>query len=320
MGAGLRGRTGTSPQPPYSFIMTMPHPERQPVLACITLLAAACAHAAEPAPRAAPNADMAYVAASLQRDAEGNQALTGVLSLPMGQRAWAQLGGGRARVAQGPAARRTTAVQAGLGYIGDGWRTSIATGQRDGGDALRQSELSGMVEWRAERGSLGFDLTRRQLRASGTVPASAGTAATPVRQRVTGTGVGLHGSVAPTSRLELYAAAMRFDNRVTTQQASTGQPQLLGVLPVSPTVVSREELALSRSSTVAVSYRFDTLTLTGEWLNDRALDSASSLRTARVKAAMDMAPGWRVVPALGRARNAETGGVNFAELTLLRAW
>jgi hypothetical protein len=300
--------------------MTMPNPERQSMLACITLLAAACTHAAEPAPRTAPNADMAYVAASLQRDAGRNQALTGVLSLPMGRRAWAQLGGGRARVTQGPAARRTNAVQAGLGYIGDGWRTSIATGQRDSGDALRQSELSGMVEWRAERGSLGVDLARRHQRASGTVPASAGTAATPVRQRARGMGVGLHGSVSPTSRLALHAAAMSFDNRVTTQHASTGQPQLLGVLAVNPTVVSSEELALSRSSTVAASYRFDTLTLTGEWLNDRALDSASSLGTTRLKAAMDVAPGWRVVPAVGRARNAEARGVNFGELTLLRAW
>jgi hypothetical protein len=142
-------------------------------------------------------------------------------------------------------------------------------------------------------------------------------------QHVRGGGIGLHGSVRPTATFSVYASAMHYHYQVTTRQdgtaAGTGLP-LLAALAAPASFVGRDESTLSRSAGVGASQRFERVTLSGEFLADRVLGTAGTERTVQLKAAVDVAPGWTVTPAVGRTHGNAYGDVGFAGLALSRAW
>ncbi|MBT9524194.1 MAG: hypothetical protein IV105_02960 [Rhizobacter sp.] len=298
-------------------------------LACFALLASSAAQAGERADATATNADMRYVAASLQRDAQQAQAAMGLLSVPVGERAWVQVGGGQTRQEQTSAARRASVANAGAGYIGEHWQASLAASHRDAGSDFRQTDWDAVLEWRGEQSGLGIDGHHRDARLAGTVVVStlpSGTATMPVLQRLKGSGIGVHGHVRLTGRFTVYAATMRYDYRISTQQngASTGggSTSLLSrVLPqAGPSFVSRDEMALNRSSRVGGSYRFETVTLSGDFIADRVLDEPATVHTVQLKAAFHLSPHWTVTPSVGRTRSETVGGVTFAGLAVSHAW
>ena len=298
------------------------------LLTFVALFATTLAQASELAGTAAPNADMRYVAAGMQRDAKDNQAVTGLMSLPLGDRWWSQFGGGQTRSEQEANARRASVLNAGFGYIGSGWLASLAASRRSAGSSLRQADWNGLLEWRGEQFDVGVDGHYRDARLSGTVATPtlpSGTADVPVLQRVKGSGIGVHGNIRVTENFSVHAAAMRFDYRVTTQQtgsgAGGGQSLLLGALQqTSPSLVSREEAALNRSSKVGASYRFEKVTLSGEVLADRVLDEPGTVRTVQLKAALELTPHWTATPTVGRTESETYGGVNFGGLVVSYAW
>lgn len=297
-------------------------------LACFALLASSAALGSERNDTTATNADMRYVAASLQRDAQHGQAVMGLLSLPVGERAWVQLGGGQTRQEQTSTARRASVASAGAGYIGKHWQASLVATHRSGGSDFRQTDWDGVLEWRGEQFGLGLDGHHRDARLAGTVTTPtppSGTATVPVLQQLKGSGFGVHGNVQLTSKFTVYAATMHYDYRVSTQQngASTGgSTSLLSqALPqASPSFVSRDEMALNRSSRVGGSYRFETLTVSADFIADRVLDEPAPVRTFQLKAALYLSPQWTVTPTLGRTRSETFGGVTFAGLAVSHAW
>jgi hypothetical protein len=297
-------------------------------LTLVALFATTLAQASELAGTAAPNADMRYIAASMQRDAKDDQAAIGLLSLPVGDRWWAQFGGGQTRSEHEADARRASVLNAGFGYIGNGWLASLAASRRTAGSSLRQTDWNGVLEWRGEQFDVGVDGHYRDARLRGTVATPtlpSGTTDVTVFQRVNGGGIGVHGTIRVTESFSVYAAAMRFDYRVSTQQTgggAGGSQSLLSrvLLQPSPSPVSREEAALSRSSKLGASYRFEKMTLSGDVLADRVLDEPGTVRTMQLKAALALTPQWTATPSVGRTESETHGGVNFGGLALSCAW
>jgi hypothetical protein len=304
-------------------------------LALAAWLAASAAQAAD------PNADMRYLSVGVQRDARNDQSVLSTLSLPVGQRQWLQFSGGQTRVAQDAVRHRAGVLGAGTGYVGEGWLASVGATHRRDGERYRQTDLMATVEWRADNFSIGLDGSYRDARQQGTVAAptpAGGTAMVPVEQRVQGAGLGLHGGLTLGARTRLYAGAMHYDLRSRTRQngnvsgaggndpggiVSTllGNPSLLArALSTRASLVARDEVALSRSVQAGASYRLDQLALSAEYLGDQVLDVPGTVHTVQLKAAMDLAPGWRLAPAVGRMRSDEHGGVNFGALSVTRAW
>ncbi|MBW8760588.1 MAG: hypothetical protein JF586_23655 [Burkholderiales bacterium] len=286
------------------------------------LLFAAIAHADEPA----PNADKRALNLAVQRDGQRNQSAAAAVSLPVGERAWVQLGAGesRSRDAVTGNTYRPKQVSIGGGVAGKAWQAGVNASQRRDGDALHQTDLAAAADWRPAEGvNVGVDATRRNARARGTLASPGSGAATPVEQRVKGHGVGVHGAVAVTPRFSVYGATMRNHYTTSTQQTTSNSGGLLGGLPLLQnrvTAINRDEAALDRSSQIGATYRVsDRVALNGEVQQDR-LHDGGSLRSVQMTAAIAAGAGWTVTPGIGRSRGPQGEGVNYGLLGASYAW
>lgn len=270
-------------------------------LSLVACLAASAARAAD------PNATLRYVSVAVQRDANDEQTLLGTLSLPLAERRWLQVSVGQTRTVQDAVRHRAGVLGAAAGHVGDGWLASFAATHRTDGERLRQTDWLATLEGRGEGFDVGLDgsyrASRRQDMSASAV------------QRVNGAGLGLHGGLMLGDRARLYGSAIRYDLRRRDDSPSLVQTPLPG-----PSLLARDELALRRSVQAGVSYRFDQVALSAEYLGDRVLDSTSTLHTVQLKAMLHLAPGWTLAPAMGHTRNAAHGGVNFGALTVTRGW
>lgn len=284
------------------------------------LAAALLAPTFAPAQEAAPNADRRTFSMAVQRDARGNQSAAAAASLPVGRSGWVQAGVGRSRSrdAVDGTSYQPGQVSVGGGVGGKTWQASVNAGRRRDGGQLRQTDLAAALDWRPVDGvSVGVDAVTRSARARGTV------AGAVVEQRLKGHGAGLHGAVAVTPRLSLYGATMHNRYRSsTTQQTTTAQPGLLGVLSGQRvSVVNRDEAALERSHQLGATYRVsERVALNGEVAQDRVFEGGQ-LRSLQLKAAITAGDsGWTLTPGIGRSRDAQGQGVNFGSLGASWAW
>jgi hypothetical protein len=292
----------------------------RPALLLLAALLAGLAHADEPA----PNADKRALNLAVQRDAQRNQSAAAAVSLPVGQRAWVQLGAGqsRSRDAASGTTYKPRQLSVGGGVAGRAWQAGLNASQRRDGDALRQTDVAAALDWKpTDHVNVGVDAAHRNARARGTLAAGGGGAATPVEQRVKGHGVGVHGAVAVTQRFTVYGATMRNHYKTTTTQATTGNGGLLApLLPNRVSAINRDEAALARSHQLGATYRVsDRVALNGEVLQDRLLEGGN-LRSVQVKAAIAAGAGWTLTPGIGRSRGPQGEGVNYGLLGASYAW
>ena len=295
---------------------------KSPLLLATALLLAGLAQADEPA----PNADKRAVNLAVQRDGQRNQSAAAAVSLPVGDSAWVQAGVGQSRnrdVASGTTVKPRQ-LSLGGGVAGKRWQASLNASQRRDGSALRQNDVAAAVDWKpTDDVNVGIDATHRNARARGTVAASGGGAATPVEQRVKGSGVGVHGAVAVTSRLTVYGATMRNHYQTSTTQATPGNSGLLAGVPLlhnRVTAINRDEAALDRSHQLGATYRVsETVALNGEVLQDK-LHDGGNLRSVQMKAAISAGAGWTLTPGIGRSRGPNGEGSNYGLLGASYAW
>lgn len=291
------------------------------VLAAAALLAG-IAHADEPA----PNADKRALNLAVQRDGQRNQSAAAGVSLAVGDSAWVQAGVGqsRSRDAVSGTSYKPKQVSVGGGVAGKAWQASLNASQRRDGSALRQNDVAAALDWKpTDNVNLGLDATHRNARARGTVAASGGGAATPVEQRVKGSGVGVHAAVAVTQRLTVYGATQRNHYRTTTTQTSSNNGGLLAGVPLLQNRVSainRDEAALDRSHQLGVTYRVsEHVALNGEVMQDK-LHDGGDLRSVQMKAAINAGAGWTLTPGIGRSRGPNGAGTNYGLLGASYAW
>ena len=179
-----------------------PTPRPSRAAAAATLLALAAFPWPARADTPPTNDGMRYVSAGAQADNHGNQQLLSTLSLPVGQHAWVQAGGGKSRSDAASGGRKPGIVTAGAGVAGKSLQLTVNTAQRFDGSRYRQSDIGSSFEWKQDGNAIGVDVTHRRSRATGTVAASnglGGTTTLPAQARVTGTGVGVHDALARAS-------------------------------------------------------------------------------------------------------------------------
>ncbi|MGQ3051880.1 MAG: hypothetical protein ACT6S0_08860 [Roseateles sp.] len=293
----------------------------KPTLTAAALLATIAAQAGG----AAPNADKRALNLAVQRDARHNHSAAATVSLPVGQRAWVQVGAGQSSSRDPISGNRDKPGQlsVGGGVAGKAWQASATASQRRDGDRLRQTDWAAAMDWRPTDGvSIGVDAVMRHARTRGTL-ATEGGAPTPVEQRVRGHGVGLHAAVAVTPRASIYGAAMRNRYKTSTQQATGGSGGLLAGVPLlgqRVTAINRDEAAFDRSEQLGATWRFgERVALNGELMQDR-LHDGGSLRSVQLKAAIAAGAGWTLTPGIGRSRGAAGEGTNYGLLGASYAW
>jgi len=271
-----------------------------------------------------------YVSAGAQADNHGNQQLLSTLSLPVGQHAWVQAGGGKSRSDAASGGRKPGIVTAGAGVAGKSLQLTVNTAQRFDGSRYRQSDIGSSFEWKQDGNAIGVDVTHRRSRATGTVAASnglGGTTTLPAQARVTGTGVGVHGALQASEHVNVYGAVARNHYTTRTQQGDPAAGGLLGSNPIlartllgATSVVNRDEADLDHTATVGATYRWDKVAVSGEYTTGAVHDGGGALRSVDLKAAIDVAPGWRVAPGVGRGTTDQGGHATYASVAATYGW
>ena len=296
----------------------------------LALLALGLAPALARADDPAPNDGMRFVSVGGQADSQHNQQVLSALSLPVGRHAWVQAGGGQSRDSQAAGGRKPDIVTGAVGVAGKSAQWTVSAAHRADGGKYRQTDVGSSLDWKHDGNVLGVDVTHRDSRASGTVASGSGTV--PAQARVSGNGVGLHGTLSATERVSVYGAVARNHYKTTTTTTTPSAPSapggLLGGLdPVlgrtllgGTSVVNRDEAALDHSALAGVTYRFDKVAVSGEYTTGQVADNGGAMRSVALKAAIDVAPGWRVAPGIGRGTTAQAGHANFASLAATYGW
>lgn len=301
-----------------------------PVATATALVALAsapwCARAADAPP---VNDGLRYVSAGAQADNHGNQQVLSTLSLPIGQHAWVQAGGGKSRSDAAAGGRKPAIATAGAGVAGRQVQLAVNTTQRFDGSRYRQSDVGASLDWKQDGNDIGLDVTHRRARAAGTAAVSnglGGATLVPAQARVTGTGVGVHGALQVSERVSLYGAVAHNHYKTSTQQGDPAAGGLLGANPIlarallgATSVVNRDEVALDHSAQVGATYRFDKVAVSGEYTTG-AVDGGGSLRSVDLKAAIDVAPGWRLSPGVGRGTSDQGGHATVASVAATYGW
>ena len=297
----------------------------------IALLALPLAAAASHADTPPPNDGHRYVSVGGEADNQHDQKLLSTLSLPMGQQAWVQAGVGASRSGQAAGGRRPGIVTGGVGVAGQAMQLTVNASHRADGGKYRQTDLDLSLDWRHDGNFVGLDMTHRSSRGSGTVAVAngaGGSTVVPALARLSGNGVGVHGTLQATEHVSVYGAAARNHYRSTTQQSDPAAPG--GLLELDPalarallggtSVVNRDEAVLDHSAMIGATYRWDKVAVSGEYTTGQVHDSGGAMRSVELKAAVDVAPGWRVAPGIGRGSSDRGGHANFASLSATYGW
>ena len=300
----------------------MSTPFRKPHTA-IALLALAAASRLAHADTPPPNSGMRFVNVGGQADSQHNQQALATLSLPVGQHAWVQAGAGKSRDSQQAGGRKPGLVTGAVGMATSSAQVTVNAAHRADGGRYRQTDVGSSLDWKHDGNGVGVDVTHRNSRATGTAASGSGTA--PAQVRVAGTGLGVHGTLQASERVSVYGAVARnhYRSTTTTTVPTPATPGgLLGLNPVlgGTSVVNRDEAALSRNALVGATWRFDKAAVSAEYATGQVLDNGGTLRSVELKAAIDVAPGWRLAPGIGRGSNGQAGQATFASLSATYGW
>ena len=303
------------------------HPFTPHAPATLVLLAIAALPLAALADTPAPNADHRFVSVGAQADNRHNQEALTTLSLPVGTQAWVQAGAGKSRSDAQAGGYRPGIVDGAVGLTGRALQLTLSASHRADGQRYRQTDVGSSLDWRHGDGNVGLDVSHRQSQA--TSNGTSGSTTGPTRVKVAGNGVGVHGGLQLTERFGIYGSAMRSHYHDSTDQTVAPAPGgLLGGNPVlaqallgGTSVVNIDQVALDRSAQVGATVRWDKVAVSGEYTAGQVYGGQGALHGVDVKAAIDVAPGWRVVPGIGRgSSNDGSGHASFASLSATYGW
>ena len=290
-----------------------------------------------------PNAGMRYVAVDYAGDSEHNREGLITLSQTFGDRWWGHLSGGKIRTESAGNAGDSTVSGLGVGVGGERWHFSVDADTHRDGDKYRQTDWNASLGINDNRWSIAVDGMHRNTDIEDVLSVTGqqgNTVAVPVLDSIDGNGYGLHGSISPIYRLDIFAGWIKYSYDVSVRQngAATlngisadelnaflarfvGQlGRLLAQRPVQASLVARSEALLDRTYNAGLSYQFDTVALTAEYLNDKTLQSGAIARTVQLTAEFFVGTHWLLAPGIGRTTSDEFGDVTFGTLSVNYSW
>jgi hypothetical protein len=266
---------------------------------------------------------------SVQGDSNDNRQWLGKVALPLSDSVWAQASLGKFQFGT-DGANDSAIVGAALGAGGQNFSTAIEFAQRKGDSGFNQQSWGATVDWHGSRGNLGADVSVRSAKGTSTTTQSSDVAfgrpvTTTVRESVNGTGFGVHGDFALTSRVIVFAGAMRyrydFDVESSTSANNSTLSSLLGLdnAGVAPGAW-REQAFVDRSYRIGSTYLFDSAAISAQLFRDHVTNSDETFSTVQLQAEIPFAQRWIVNPTLGRSANGSAGDVTYGGINLRFIW
>lgn len=265
-----------------------------------------------------PAASRALTAGGQADDADGRQ-LYLIADFPLGQRGWTELSLAQAQSGSGIAEIKTTVASLGLGVDTQRVALSARYTHREDSDQFREQDLSGKLDLRFEKVSVGLDLFHRSAE-SETVTSIERRRRDPLSVRITesidGFGAGLHAEVHPSDSLSLTAGYMKYD-----YDSTSNRPALLQQLSsLGISVATREQAFFDSSVHAGASYTFAYFDLAVDYYLDRVLDTGDDMSTGQLTVSIPLGERWLLTPSVGYSTNDPFDSTAFAGLSMSVFW
>jgi hypothetical protein len=275
----------------------------------------------------AGNIDKHSATLSVQGDQNDNRQWLGKVAMPLGEYAWAQASVGKAELVI-PGANDTSIIGAGFGAGEKNISATVEFIQRKGDARFEQQSWAATLDWRGMRGGLGADVSVRSANGSSTTTQTTGgvfgaPVTTTVKESADGTGFGVHGDYALTSRVIVFAGAMRyrydFDVSSTTTANSTPLSSLLGTDATVPGAW-RDQAFVDRTYRVGGTYVLQRAAVSAQYFRDHVAKTDETFGTVQLQAEFPMAEQWILSPTVGYSAGGNVGDVAYGGVSLRFDW
>lgn len=275
--------------------------------------------AAEEAPGdAKPNDGTRYVNVETYSDDAHNRQTAADLSLTVGSHGWLHFGGGRTITSdQGTGdAIHATLVSGGLGLASKHWQYILDYASHTDGDDYKQRDWTSSLTWHNDRLYVGIDGMRRSTGMQTSVSGQRGLVSRMVSQSVDGHGFGAHTVVRFGEHFQLFAGGMSY----SYGDVSSQRPMLAQLLYLSGSGITRDQALLNSSYHAGATYQFGIVGMTGQYINDEALDTGQHIRTYELSSTILIRRHWLLTPRVGISAGDESANTTFGGLALTYQW
>jgi len=264
-------------------------------------------------------AGMSYVSIGAQSDDADTREWLASASLALGDYVWVHAGFGRDKSLLESDTVETTLANGGIGIRGEHLQLTVDFGSRRDDDAYEQRDWTGSFGWRNDVFGMGMDGMSRSTTIQTTqtrIVPIVGARSVLLEQSLDGRGFGLHADVNVTDRLNLFASGMSY----SYDDVETNRPALARLLNFSGSGITREQAILDRSLGAGLSYQFELVGLSAQYINDETVDTGEVIHTALLSAAITAGKHWTFTPSAGWSSSDELGDVLFGGVSVSYGW
>jgi hypothetical protein len=263
---------------------------------------------------------------SVLGDENDNRQWLGKVAVPLGEYAWAQASLGKSDLAAA-GANDSRIVGGAFGARGQNISGSIEFVQRKGDARFEQRSWAATLDWHGMRGSLGADVAMRSANGQSTSTQTTGSVfgtpiTTTVRESADGSGFGVHGDYALTSRVIVSAGAMRYRYDFDVSSTSTANTSLFSLLGAEAATPGawRDQAFVDRTYRVGGTYLLQSAAVSAQYFRDRVANTDETFNTLQLQAEFPVTERLSVSPTLGHSKGSSTEGVSYGGVNLRFSW
>lgn len=298
------------------------------------------AHAAEVSPVSA----MRYVSLDASSDNADSRQYSSIGSFTLGNHMWLQGTLGKLTDDSSNGLGDLQNFGIGTGFKGEHVQLSINFSHYKNDDSYKQRDVSAAVEWYSERFAVGVDALHRNIDDSyarsftDTFPVlGTRTIAVQADEALTGRGFGAHGSVNFTDRFSLSLGGMSYsydrDVAIGTDVSASQYPLIAQYIENRINTLIQDNLArrsgqtltrnvvpLDNTYNLGLSYTFDTVGFSAQYIHDKLLDSDATTDTLSLAASLFIGDHWMLAPQIGQSSSDIADDVTFGGLSISYNW
>jgi hypothetical protein len=297
---------------------------------CLALMLIGLTSFVNAAEEASHVAAMRYVSLDTQGDNASRQ-YSGTGSFTLGNYMWLQGTIGQITADNNHSLGDVQQFGVGTGFSNGVVRLGVNYDRYKDDDRYQQRNLLTTLDWTGERISIGLDIARRSTDNSIDTTLGQTNISVRVDEKLIGNGIGLHADFTLTDALSMSLGGMSYNYDSNYElTASTNLPLLQRLLTRYPTIaelvylnnsgVTRSLALLDNTYNFGLSYQFNTVALSAQFLRDEGLESDVVTNTGLLSAAVFIGDHWLLSPAIGQSRSSDADSIGFGGLSLSYNW